>query len=64
MARLLAIKHGGSVVCANGERGGAGFTVEIQVSLAAAESGAPGGAGREGAGRCGPARGGGAPLAL
>lgn len=50
LARLLAIKHGGSVVCANGERGGAVFTVEIPLSLAAAESGAPDGAGQEGAG--------------
>lgn len=50
LARLLAIKHGGSVVCANGERGGAVFTVEIPLSLAAAESGAPDGAGQEGTG--------------
>ena len=37
-------------MCANGERGGAVFTVEIPLSLAAAESGAPDGAGQEGAG--------------
>lgn len=40
LARLLAIKHGGSVVCANGERGGAVFTVEIPLDPAAVASGA------------------------
>lgn len=32
LARLLAIKHGGSVVCSNGDRGGAVFTVEIPLN--------------------------------
>ena len=39
LARLLAIKHGGSVVCSNCEQGGAVFTVEIPLNPAAAESG-------------------------
>lgn len=32
LARLLAIKHGGSVVCANAPEGGAVFTVEIPLN--------------------------------
>ncbi|MBS4764735.1 response regulator [Alistipes sp. kh20] len=39
LARLLAIKHGGSVVCSNCEQRGAVFTVEIPLNPAAAESG-------------------------
>lgn len=43
LARLLAIKHGGSVVCANGPQGGAVFTVEIPLNTETTPAAAPAG---------------------
>lgn len=51
LARMLAVKHGGNITCANGVSGGAVFTVEIP--LQASDLGALGSDGTKGSGDSG-----------